>query len=177
MARNERDHLLKEHMRLAKRKIQIDRRLIELEKEMDELLENARKRRPKFAGSRELRRSWGKRREAEAARRWPWNIDMAEILSGTKFKCAFCNGTGIQPRSLRSRCFACRGKGEVEFEKPVMNAQFVKDLAGSRIPQDFLVSVVEAWAWLKKIRRRARVPRQGRVADIIGERLEEITKN
>ena len=43
MARNERDHLLKEHMRLAKRKIQIDRRLTELEKEMDELLENARK--------------------------------------------------------------------------------------------------------------------------------------
>ena len=45
---------------------------------------------------------------------------MAEILSGTKFKCAFCNGSGIQPRSLRSRCFSCRGKGEVEFDGPVI---------------------------------------------------------
>lgn len=50
MARNERDHILKEHMRLAKRKIQIDRRLIELEKEMDELLERARKKAAEIRG-------------------------------------------------------------------------------------------------------------------------------
>lgn len=45
---------------------------------------------------------------------------MTEILSGTKFKCAFCGGTGIQPRSLKSRCFPCRGKGEVKFEGPAI---------------------------------------------------------
>ena len=42
MARNERDHLVKERMRLLKRQAQIDRRLPEIEEEMDELLENAR---------------------------------------------------------------------------------------------------------------------------------------
>jgi len=50
MARNERDHLLKEHMRLAKRKNQIDRRLPEIEKEMDELLEQARKKATEIRG-------------------------------------------------------------------------------------------------------------------------------
>jgi len=35
------------------------------------------------------------------------------------WKCAFCGGSGVQPRSLRSRCLACRGKGAVEFENPV----------------------------------------------------------
>lgn len=50
MARNERDHLLKEHTRLAKRKSQIDRRLIEIEKEMDELLEQARKKATEIRG-------------------------------------------------------------------------------------------------------------------------------
>ena len=43
MARNERDHLVKERMRLQKRKIQIDRRLPEIEREMDTLLEQAQK--------------------------------------------------------------------------------------------------------------------------------------
>ncbi len=50
MARNERDHLVKERMRLLKRKTQIDRRLPELEKEMDELLENARKKAAEIRG-------------------------------------------------------------------------------------------------------------------------------
>lgn len=50
MARNERDHLLKEYARLAKRKSQIDRRLIEIEKEMDELLEQARKKAAEIRG-------------------------------------------------------------------------------------------------------------------------------
>ena len=50
MARNERDHLMKEHTRLLKRKIQIDRRLIELEKEMDELLDQARKKAAEIRG-------------------------------------------------------------------------------------------------------------------------------
>ena len=38
MARNERDHIIKERMRLLKRQTQIDRRLIELDEEMDGLL-------------------------------------------------------------------------------------------------------------------------------------------
>ena len=42
---------------------------------------------------------------------------MDEVLQGKKFKCAFCGGTGVQPRSLKSRCLACRGKGEVELER------------------------------------------------------------
>lgn len=50
MARNERDHLVKEYARLAKRKNQIDRRLIEIEKEMDELLEQARKKAAEIRG-------------------------------------------------------------------------------------------------------------------------------
>lgn len=50
MARNERDHLVKEQMRLLKRKIQIERRLIEIDKEMDELLEQARKKAVEIRG-------------------------------------------------------------------------------------------------------------------------------
>ena len=50
MARNERDHLTKERMRLAKRKTQIDRRLTEIEKEMDGLLEQARKKAAEIRG-------------------------------------------------------------------------------------------------------------------------------
>lgn len=50
MARNERDHLVKERMRLLKRKNQIDRRLPEIEKEMDELLLQARKKAAEIRG-------------------------------------------------------------------------------------------------------------------------------
>lgn len=50
MARNERDHLVKERMRLLKRKTQIDRRLPEIEKEMDELLLQARKKAAEIRG-------------------------------------------------------------------------------------------------------------------------------
>ena len=50
MARNERDHLVKERMRLLKRKTQIERRLPELDKEMDELLEQARKKAEEIRG-------------------------------------------------------------------------------------------------------------------------------
>lgn len=51
MARNERDHLVKERMRLLKRKIQIDQRLPEIEREMDELLEQARKKAAEIRGT------------------------------------------------------------------------------------------------------------------------------
>lgn len=50
MARNERDHLVKERMRLLKRKTQIDRRLPELDEEMDGLLEQARKKAAEIRG-------------------------------------------------------------------------------------------------------------------------------
>lgn len=50
MARNERDHLMKERMRLLKRKTQIDRRLPELNEEMDDLLEQARKKAAEIRG-------------------------------------------------------------------------------------------------------------------------------
>ena len=50
MARNERDRLVKERPRLLKRKNQIDQRLAEVEKEMDELLEQARKKAVEIRG-------------------------------------------------------------------------------------------------------------------------------
>ncbi|MBI2633282.1 MAG: hypothetical protein HYW78_02725 [Parcubacteria group bacterium] len=50
MARNERDHLVKERMRLSKRKIQLDRRLTELDVEMNELLEQAKKKATEIRG-------------------------------------------------------------------------------------------------------------------------------
>jgi hypothetical protein len=50
MARNERDHIIKERMRLLKRQTQIDRRLVELDEEMDDLLENARKKAAEIRG-------------------------------------------------------------------------------------------------------------------------------
>ena len=43
MARNERDRMIKERMRLLKRKNQIDIRLTEIEEEMDESLKNNQK--------------------------------------------------------------------------------------------------------------------------------------
>lgn len=51
---------------------------------------------------------------------------MTEILSGTKFKCAFCKGTGIQPRSLYSKCIACRGRGEVTLKGPAIQCPSCK---------------------------------------------------
>jgi len=56
---------------------------------------------------------------------------MAEILQGKKIKCAFCGGTGVQPRSLKSRCIACRGKGEVEFENSAITCPSCKGKGGS----------------------------------------------
>lgn len=50
MARNERDHLVKERLRLLKRQTQIDRRLTEIEEEMDDLLEQARKKAAEIRG-------------------------------------------------------------------------------------------------------------------------------
>jgi chromosome segregation ATPase len=54
MARNERDHLVKEKMRLVKRKTQIDRRLTELDSEMDDLLKQANKKAAEIRGEKEV---------------------------------------------------------------------------------------------------------------------------
>ena len=62
-----------------------------------------------------------------AGQEWLSNIKtMTEVLQGKKFKCSFCGGSGIQPHSLKSRCFACRGKGEVEFEGPAITCPSCK---------------------------------------------------
>lgn len=50
MARNERDRLVKERMKLSKRKAQIDIRLKEIEEEMDELLKDSQKMAKKMRG-------------------------------------------------------------------------------------------------------------------------------
>ncbi|MBI4811945.1 hypothetical protein HY798_00635 [Candidatus Falkowbacteria bacterium] len=50
MARNERDHLIKEKMRLSKRKTQIERRLTEIDSEMDDLLKQAQKKAAEIRG-------------------------------------------------------------------------------------------------------------------------------
>ena len=110
---------------------------------------------------------------------------MAEILQGKKFsaqggpasgwKCAFCKGSGVQPRSLKSRCFACRGKGEVKFESSAITCPSCKGkgrVLGSAIGLACIrckgVGVVEKGsldsAWDKE------------AADVLGERLREITK-
>ena len=50
MARNERDHLIKERMRLLKRKIQIEHRLTEINEDMDGLLKQAQKKAAEIRG-------------------------------------------------------------------------------------------------------------------------------
>lgn len=91
---------------------------------------------------------------------------MAETLQGKKFKCAFCGGTGIQPRSLKSRCFACRGKGEVEFDGPVITCLSCKGKGRSA-----------GALGLACIRcKGAGVCEKGEASDVLGERLGEITK-
>lgn len=54
MARNERDHLVKERLRLLKRKTQVDRRLSEIEKDMDCLLGQAQKKATEIRGKSDV---------------------------------------------------------------------------------------------------------------------------
>ena len=85
-------------------------------------------------------------------------------------KCAFCKGTGIQPRSLSSKCIACRGKGEVELTGPAIQCPSCKG-TGKASNSSMLsclhckgIGIVEK----DKIEKGP--------VDTIGERLEEITK-
>ena len=95
---------------------------------------------------------------------------MTEILSGTKFKCAFCRGTGIQPRSLHSRCLACRGEGEVEFGGPVIACPTCQ--GSGRVSHSSRLSCIRC----RGVGVVEKNEEGGEVADIIGERLGEITK-
>lgn len=105
---------------------------------------------------------------------------MAEILEGRKFsakggpaydwKCAFCKGSGIQPRSFASRCMACRGKGDVEFDEPVMLCPSCK--GKGRIPPSFLLSCIQCRGiGVAKIKEREQDD-----TFVMGERLGEITE-
>lgn len=95
---------------------------------------------------------------------------MAGILQGEKFKCAFCKGSGMQPRSLHSRCIACRGKGDVEFDGPVLQCPSCQGRGMASGSQTLScircggIGVVEKTSEDKDM------------ADVIGERLGEITK-
>lgn len=91
---------------------------------------------------------------------------MVEILQGKKFKCAFCGGTGIQPRSLKSRCLACRGKGEVEFEGPAITCPSCK--GKGRSPGALGLACIHC--------KGVGVVEKGEAADVLGERLGEIVK-
>lgn len=91
---------------------------------------------------------------------------MAEILPGRKFKCAFCGGTGVQPRSLQSRCFTCHGKGEVKFESPAITCPSCKGTGKS--PGALGLACIRC--------KGAGVVEKREAADVLGERLGEITK-
>lgn len=95
---------------------------------------------------------------------------MAEILSGTKFQCAFCGGTGVQPRSLKSRCFSCRGKGEVEFDGPVITCPSCK--RKGRSPGSAILSCIQCQG--VGVIEKAKVGADG--SEALAERLGEITK-
>ncbi len=104
---------------------------------------------------------------------------MAEILQGKKscgersqtIKCAFCGGSGKQPHSTFSRCAACRGKGDVEFKEPVAKCPSCQ--GRGKAPGSAILSCIRC--------RGAGVIEKDKktvenTADIIGERLGEITK-
>lgn len=91
---------------------------------------------------------------------------MVEILQGRKFKCAFCGGTGVQPRSLKSRCLACRGKGEVEFKGTAITCPSCKGKGKS--PGALGLACIRC--------KGAGVCEKEEAADVLGERLGEIVK-
>jgi len=91
---------------------------------------------------------------------------MTEILQGKKFKCAFCGGTGVQPRSLKSRCFACRGKGEAEFKGPAITCPSCK--GKGRSPGALGLACIRC--------KGVGVVEKGETVDALVERLGEVAK-
>lgn len=90
---------------------------------------------------------------------------MAEIL-----QCAFCGGTGVQPRSLASKCIACRGKGEVKLKDPVIQCPACK--GSGRAANSSALSCLHC----KGVGVVEKTEIEKGSADIIQERLGEITK-
>lgn len=99
---------------------------------------------------------------------------MAEILQGKKFKCAFCGGTGVQPRSLKSRCLSCRGKGEVEFRWPAITCPSCKG-TGRSTGALGLACIRCKGAGVRE-KESLDSARDKEATDVLGERLGEITK-
>ena len=95
---------------------------------------------------------------------------MAEVLPDKKFRCAFCGGSGVQPHSLHSRCSACRGKGEVEFEGPVLPCSLCH--GKGRVPPSGMLSCIRCGG--VGVIEKSVV--SGDVGAVIGKRLGEITK-
>lgn len=93
-----------------------------------------------------------------------------EILKDKKFTCALCGGAGIQPGSLKSRCIACRGKGEVKFESPVIQCFACR--GKGRASPSLMLSCIHC----RGVGVMEKSERGGDVAEVIGERLGEITK-
>lgn len=85
------------------------------------------------------------------------------------WKCAFCKGSGIQPRSLRSRCIACRGKGKVEFANPI---KCPSCQGMGRTSPSSLLSCVRC----RGVGVIEKNEKGGDTTDIIRERFGEITK-
>ena len=50
----------------------------------------------------------------------------AEILEGNTFKCAFCAGTEILPRTKGTKCPVCKGRGSVSLTGPVIVCAYCK---------------------------------------------------
>lgn len=109
---------------------------------------------------------------------------MVEILEGKKFsakggpargwKCAFCGGTGVQPRSLKSRCLPCRGKGEIEFDSPAITCPSCKGTG--RSPGALGLACIRCKG-VGVVEKGSLDPaRDKEAADVLGERLGEITK-
>ncbi|MBI2633281.1 MAG: hypothetical protein HYW78_02720 [Parcubacteria group bacterium] len=91
-------------------------------------------------------------------------------VSEKKIKCAFCGGSGIQPRSLRSRCIACRGKGEAEFDGPAIQCSSCK--GNGRAVNSSMLSCIRC----SGLGVTEKIPESKDAAVIITERLGEIAK-
>ena len=95
---------------------------------------------------------------------------LKNIEKSGKIKCAFCRGTGIQPRSLSSKCLACRGKGEVNLEGPAIQCPSCKGTG--RASNSSMLSCLHC----KGVGVVEKAKSEGDSGNIIGKRLGEITK-
>lgn len=92
------------------------------------------------------------------------------MLSGKKFKCAFCKGTGIYPGSRVGKCASCRGKGEVKVKSPVIQCPVCKGRGKS------LNSPILSCLQCKGIGVIEGAKNKSGLANMMGERMGEIVK-